>query len=121
MAVSDGTGIAEQVGVQYVSANFFSGLGVSPILGRSFLEEEDRRGQEPAVILSHRFWISRLGGDRDVLGRSVRVNNAPVRIVGIAPPGFFGPTIGEWVDVYAPLSARLAFEAAASRQTTSGR
>jgi predicted permease len=110
MAVSDGTGIAEQVGVQYVSANFFSGLGVPPTLGRSFLEEEDRRGQEPAVVLSHRFWMSRFGGDGAVLGRSLRVNNAPVRVVGVAPPGFFGLTIGEWVDVYAPLSARPVFE-----------
>lgn len=110
MAITDGTGIAEQAGVQYVSTNFFSGLGISPILGRSFVEDEDRRGQEPAVILSHRFWISRLAGDRDVLGRSLRVNNVPVRIVGIAPPGFFGLRIGEWVDVYVPLSARSAFE-----------
>jgi predicted permease len=120
MAISDGTGIAEQVGVQYVSASFFSGLGVSPILGRSFREDEDRRGEEPAVVLSHRFWISRLGGDRDLLGRSLRVNNVPVRIVGIAPPGFFGTTIGEWVDVYAPLSARPAFESGEAARPPSG-
>jgi len=120
MALSDGTGVTE-VGVQYVSANFFTGLGISPILGRSFLEEEDRRGQEPAVILSHRYWTGRLGGDRDVVGRSIRVNNAPARIVGIAPPGFFGLVIGEWVDAYAPLSARSAFEPAlAARPPTGG-
>jgi predicted permease len=111
MALSDGTGVAEQVGVQYVSANFFSGLGVSPILGRSFLAEEDRRGQEPAIIVSHRFWISRLGGDRAVLERPLRVNDVAVRVVGVAPPGFFGLTIGEWTDVYAPLSARPVLEA----------
>lgn len=110
MAIADGTAIAEQAGVQYVSANFFSALGVPPILGRFFLEEDDRRGQELVVVLSHRFWMSRFGGDRAVLGRSLRVNDAPVRIVGIAPPGFFGPTVGEWIDVYAPLSARPAFE-----------
>src|SRR5688572_12254465 len=120
MAVSDGTGIAEQAGVQYVSANFFSGLGVSPILGRSFREDEDRRGEEPAVVLSHRFWISRLGGDREALGRSLRVNNVPVRIVGIAPPGFFGPTVGEWVDIYAPLSARPALESGEAARPPSG-
>lgn len=120
MALNDGTGVSE-VGVQYVSANFFAGLGVSPVLGRSFLEEEDRRGQDPAVILSHRYWTSHLGGDRGVLGRSIRVNNAPARIVGIAPPGFFGLVIGEWVDAYAPLSARFAFEPAqAARPPTGG-
>jgi predicted permease len=120
MALSDGTGVTE-VGVQYVSANFFTGLGVSPVLGRSFFDEEDRRGQDPAVILSHRYWSGRLGGDPNVLGRSIRVNNAPARIVGIAPPGFFGLAIGEWVDVYAPLSARVAFEPArAARPPTGG-
>jgi hypothetical protein len=77
MAFSDGRGIAEQVHGQYVSVNFFSGLGVSPVLGRSFLEEEDRRGQEPPVILSHRYWTSRLGGDRNIVGRSIRVNDTP--------------------------------------------
>jgi predicted permease len=120
MALSDGAGIVE-VGVQYVSANFFAALGVRPILGRSVLEEEDRRGQDPAVILSHRYWMGRLGGDRNVLGRSVRVNNVPARIVGVAPPGFFGLAVGEWVDVYAPLSARFAFESAlAARLPTGG-
>lgn len=110
MAISDGVAIAEQVRVQYVSANFFPALGVAPVAGRSFLEEEDRRGQDPAVILSHRYWISRLGGDPQAIGRSLRVNDAPVRVIGVAPPGFFGLSIGEWVDVYAPLSARAAFQ-----------
>jgi predicted permease len=120
MAISDTSGIAEQAGVQYVSANFFSGLGVRPMLGRPFLEEEDRRGQEPPVVLSHRFWSSRLAGDPNVLGRGLRINDVPVRIVGIAPAGFFGPTIGEWVDVYAPLSARFLFDPAGSARPPSG-
>jgi predicted permease len=120
MAVSDSSGIAEQVDVQYVSANFFSGLGVRPMLGRPFLEQEDRRGQEPAVVLSHRFWSSRLAGDSNVLGRSLRINDVPVRIVGIAPAGFFGPTIGEWVDVYAPLSARFVFDPVGSARAPPG-
>jgi predicted permease len=120
MALSDGIAVAEQVDVQYVSANFFSGLGVHPILGRSFLEEEDRRGQDPAVILSHRYWINRLGGDREVLGRRFRVNNTLVRVVGIAPPGFFGVSIGEWVDVYALLSARFTFQAATTSRPPTG-
>ena len=60
---------AEQASVQYVSGNFFQGLGVVPVLGRPFRDEEDRVGGEPVVIVSHRFWMSRLGRDQDALGR----------------------------------------------------
>ncbi|PYU62724.1 MAG: permease, partial [Acidobacteria bacterium] len=78
---------AEQVSLQYVSDNFFQGLGVLPAIGRPFRAEEDRVGQEPLVVVSHRFWVSRLGGAGDALDRSVRINNVPARIVGVAPPG----------------------------------
>jgi predicted permease len=120
MAIDSGAGVVE-VGVSYVSANFFTALGVSPILGRSFLEDEDQRGREPVVVVSHRYWVGKLAGDRNILGRRIRVNSAPARVVGVAPPGFFGLAIGEWVDAYAPLSARLAFEPAqAARPPTGG-
>ena len=101
---------AEQVKLQWVSSNFFQGLGVSPVIGRSFRDEEDRVGQEPVVIVSYRFWMSRFGGSNPMLDRSVRINNVPARIVGVAPPGFFGLRAGEWNDVYAPLAMRVAFQ-----------
>src|SRR5712692_3108603 len=100
---------AEQVSLQYVSSNFFQGLGLSPAVGRSFRTDDDRVGQEPVVVVSHRFWRSRLGADPDVLARIVRLNNAPARIVGVAPSGFFGLRAGQWTDVYAPIAARVAF------------
>ena len=80
--------------LQYVSSNFFQGLGVLPVLGRPFRDDEDRVGGEPVVIVSHRFWMSRLGGGDDALDRSVRINNVAARIVGVAPPGFFGLRAG---------------------------
>jgi predicted permease len=101
---------AEQVSLQYVSSNFFQGLGCRPVLGRAFEEDDDRVGQEPVVIVSHRFWRSRLGGEAP--GRDVRINNVPARIIGVAPPGFFGLAPGQWTDVYAPLAMRVAFAAA---------
>ncbi len=101
---------AEQVSLQYVSDNFFQGLGVLPVIGRPFRAEEDRVGQEPLVVVSHRFWVSRLGGAGDALDRSVRINNVPARIVGVAPPGFFGLRAGQWTDIYAPLAMRVAFQ-----------
>ena len=101
---------AEQVSLQYVSGNFFQGLGALPVIGRPFLDAEDRVGQEPVVIVSHRFWMGRLGGARDVSDRTIRINNVPARIVGVAPPEFFGLRAGQWTDVYTPLAMRVAFE-----------
>jgi predicted permease len=95
---------AEQVRLLYVSRNFFDGLGVPPAHGRSFLEEEDRPGAELAIVVSHRFWSSRLGRDPEAIGRVVRIDDEPARIVGVAAPGFFGLNRGEWIDVYQPLA-----------------
>jgi predicted permease len=98
---------AEQVSAQYVSSNFFQGIGAQPIVGRAFLADEDLVGQAPVVIVSHRFWTTRLGAG--TIDRSVRVNNVPVRVVGVAPPEFFGLMAGQWTDIYAPLAMRVAF------------
>src|SRR5262249_24851002 len=100
---------AEQVNVQHVSSNFFQGFGVTPIAGRPFRDDEDRTGQEPAVVVSHRFWMQHLGGGG--LDPNVSINSVPVHVVGVAPAGFFGFQAGQWTDVYAPLAARVAFRA----------
>jgi predicted permease len=117
MGIADPNGLAmtvdsspaEQVSLQYVSSSFFQGLGLSPAVGRAFRDDEDRVGQEPVVIISHRYWLGRLGADPDVLVRTVRLNNTPARIIGVAPRGFFGLRAGQWTDVYAPIAARVAF------------
>jgi predicted permease len=101
---------AEQVNLQYVSSNFFQGLRITPVIGRGFLSEEDSVGHQPVVVVSHRFWISHLGGREDMLNQDIRINNVPAQIVGVAPPGFFGATPGEWTDVYAPLAMSVAFQ-----------
>ena len=85
---------AEQVNVQHVSDNFFQAIGVAPVLGRPFREEEDRVGQEPVVIVSYRFWQNRLGGDAGAFQRTVRINSVPARIVGVAPRDFLRPASG---------------------------
>ena len=100
---------AEQVSLQYVSSNFFQGLGALPVIGRPFRPEEDRVGQPPVVVVSHRFWMGHLGGRPEALDRGVRINNVPARIIGVAPPRFFGLQAGQWTDVYAPIAARVAF------------
>ena len=85
VAIAVDTRPAEQASLQYVSSNYFQGLRVEPLLGRPFRDDEDRIGAEPAVVLSHRFWVNRLGRDPRVLDRTIRINNVPARIVGIAP------------------------------------
>jgi predicted permease len=100
---------AEQGSIQYVSDNYFQALGVDPLVGRGFSSGEDQVGHEPVVIISHRLWIRRFAGDRSVVDRSIRINRVPARIVGVAPPGFFGTRAGQWPDVYAPLAIKVAF------------
>ena len=102
----------DQLAPLYVSANFFDGLGIRPALGRPFLASEDRVGSETVIIVSHRYWKGRLGGREDALGKVLRINNVPARIVGVAPRDFFGLQPGLWIDVYAPLAARVAFSSA---------
>jgi putative ABC transport system permease protein len=76
----------------YVSANYFSFLGVAPAYGRTFLPEEERYGAEPVVVLSHRTW-QRQGADPNMVGSQVTLNGTFFRVVGIAPKGFTGTTI----------------------------
>jgi putative ABC transport system permease protein len=95
-----------------VSQNFLDVLGVQPMLGRGFLEEECRwngpgtvEWQIKTVILSHAFWQQHFGGDRNVIGHILIVNGEPAEIVGVMPPSFdFGSvfTPGENVELLVP-------------------
>ena len=111
---------AEQVSLQYVSGNFFQGLNVLPVVGRPFLGQEDRVGQEPVLVVSYRFWTERLARDQNLLKHKVRINNTPARIVGVAPPGFFGLRAGQWTDAYAPLAMRVALSPTAGDKVARG-
>lgn len=88
-----------------VSANFFPFLGASPLLGRTFTDEECRLNGPGAVILSHGLWQRRYSSRPDVIGRQVIVNDRPATIVGVMPPSFdFGAVFapGIQIDVYMP-------------------
>jgi len=117
-----GTGEPTRVFAARVTASFFPLLGVNPALGRTFSEEENQPGRPPVVILTDRFWRSRMGSDPRVLGRTLRLDGQPAVVVGVLPPGFHFdyPTLGatELVDLYAPypIEASLPFERAANGQ-----
>ncbi len=74
-----------------VSANFFSVLGIRPVLGRFFLPEENVTPlTHPVIVVSEDFWRSSLGGDSSIVGRSVIVNGTAFTLIGVAPHGFTG-------------------------------
>jgi len=74
-----------------VSAALFPLLGTEAAIGRTFLEEEDRMGGELVVLLSHRLWLERFGGEAEVLGRSVMLAGRSWIVVGVMPPDFSFP------------------------------
>ena len=79
---------AEQVQSVLASQEFFDVFGVQPFLGRAFTPEETKPGNNHVIILSHSFWMQRFGGDREVIGRTLRVDAETVTVIGVMPPEF---------------------------------
>src|SRR5579863_426472 len=100
-----GGGEVRNANASWVSGDFFSTLGVNPIRGRTFTAADDKRGCPAIAVLSHDFWQKEYGGAADVLERRLTLSSHPVRIVGVAPPGFNGIQVGEAVEIYLPLCA----------------
>jgi putative ABC transport system permease protein len=78
----------EQLDVEEVSPNFFSVLGVAPMLGRGFSKGEDRPGKSNVAVLSYGLWRSQFGGDPNAVGKAIRLNGRAVTVVGVAGPDF---------------------------------
>lgn len=100
-------GHAESAHLQAVSGNFFDGLGVSPVLGRTLLPGDDTDAAPPAVMVSDAFWQKHFGSASDVSGKTLTINGDTVNIVGVAPAEFFGISPGVDMDLYIPLSLYL--------------
>jgi hypothetical protein len=100
----------EQVQGAVVTPEYFDVLGVQPLVGRSFLPEEERHEAAGVVVLSHDFWQTRFGGDPNVVGRDLPLQTfgrPPVhRVIGVLPPGF--RPLDRDVDVWAPLQIASA-------------
>jgi putative ABC transport system permease protein len=91
----------------YITWDFFRALGVSPVLGRDFLQEEDRPNVDKAVILSDALWRRDFGGTPDAIGKAVRVNGRAGTVVGVMPPKFQFPANEElWIPVNAEFPVR---------------
>jgi predicted permease len=94
---------AERILAEAVSPNFFTVLGVKPILGDAFSAGVRRGEWAPEAVLSYSFWSRRFGGDPSVIGRTIRLNTAVFTVVGVSPPGFFGMIRGEDPDLRIPV------------------
>ncbi|MGA9770800.1 MAG: ABC transporter permease [Blastocatellia bacterium] len=95
---------AQRMHLEVVTSNYFSMLGVEPLLGRTFQEEaNEAMGSSPYLVLSHSFWQRRFNGDSSMVGKTIRINGSPFTIIGVMPEEFPGT---EWllkVDAYVPL------------------
>jgi putative ABC transport system permease protein len=105
-------GIGHELQALAVSHDLFEMLGVVPILGRTFLADEDRAGAAPAVILSYDVWRDRFGSDPRVVHRTIRLNDRDYAVTGVLPSGFSVlPATSVFparVDVWVPLETHLA-------------
>jgi macrolide transport system ATP-binding/permease protein len=101
----DTGGGPERAEVALVSANFFTVLGVRPILGRSFDADADQAaGASPVAVLSHAAWQQFFSADRQILGRTLRVNGHVFTIIGVAPQDFSGLMRGVSPSLFVPVN-----------------
>lgn len=90
---------------QAVSGNYYTGLGVNAILGRTLTDEDDHASAAPAAVLSHRYWQKRFGNDPAVIGKQINLNNVAFTVVGVTPEGFNGTMqVGSTQDVTIPIA-----------------
>jgi predicted permease len=96
-----GASEAERLSGYMISADFFSTLGVKPILGRTMGPDDDHPGSAPVVILGGGFWKRKFGSSLEIIGKSIILNGTSYTIVGVIPPGF--RFYGHDRDVYTPI------------------
>jgi putative ABC transport system permease protein len=108
--ILSGPGEPESVGAPRVSANFFSVLGVDPIVGRTFQAGEDQQGGPKVAVLSYGLWQRRFGGDASVVGRALTVNGESFTVIGVLPQSFqFALRLGDLWLPYQPTENQLTF------------
>jgi len=105
-----GAGQPLRINAASLSASAFPLLGVSPELGRSFTQEEERYGSGNVVVLSHTLWEHQYSGDPNILGKSVKLDEKPFTVIGVMPASFRFPFDGMPLSEMADLWVPLAFE-----------
>lgn len=100
LATSDGT---VRLASAIASPEFFLALGLKPVLGRTFLPEENQPGHDQVVILSHSCWLTQFGGDRSIVGKAITLDRKSFTIVGVLPAEMETLDAG-WPKIWAPVS-----------------
>jgi predicted permease len=94
----------EKMTVRLVTASFFSTLGVPAAIGRTFVADDDKtEGAAPYAVISHEFWQRRFGGRADIVGQTIALRGGVFSVIGVAPPAFYGETVGVRPDAWLPL------------------
>ncbi|HKD14249.1 MAG TPA: ABC transporter permease, partial [Candidatus Angelobacter sp.] len=101
-----GNGDAVRLTGNEVSYNLFSLLGVKPGLGRLFASGDERPGQNRLVILSYALWTERFGGDPEIIGRSITLNDLPRQVIGVMQPDFHFPSPSS--ELWVPIEVNVA-------------
>src|SRR5215813_6197317 len=98
-------GQADVASGQAVSGNYYAGLGVRAMIGRTITDEDDRAAANPVAVLSYRYWQRRFGGNPKIIGKQFNLNNVAFTIIGVTPPGFDGTMqVGSSQDVTIPIA-----------------
>jgi predicted permease len=106
----------------FASSSYFATLQLTPALGRLLAPDDDRvPGEGHVVVLSHAYWTSRFGQDRSLLGQTITINGQPMTIIGVAPEGFDGTTLGARPVVFVPITMRDIFLPGARTSTFENR
>ncbi len=96
-------GDSAEIRGEFVSSNYFSLLGIYLPIGRAFLPEEDTApGRDAVAVISDQLWKTRFHANPAILGREIQVNSIPFKVIGVAPPGFYGDLKGLPVQVWMP-------------------
>jgi predicted permease len=98
-----GLGDAEQVRARFITSDFFSVLGVNPVIGRTFAPGEDDIGRSPIVMISEGLWKRKFNASPDVLGKNMNLDGTGYTIAGVTPASFDFSGLFRDVDIYAPL------------------
>src|SRR5262245_25672546 len=88
-----------------VSGNYYAGLGVRAMIGRTITDEDDKASANPVAVLSYRYWQRRFSGDASIVGKQINLNNIAFTVIGVTPPGFDGTGQAGWTqDVMIPIA-----------------
>ena len=104
-----GTGEPERIRSAIVSPAFFSTLGIKPIRGRAFLDDEDQAGKDLVAVISESLWERRFGSDPNVVGRSVNLDDKSFTVVGVIARGAQAPLLSDELELWVPVSHGVAF------------